>query len=90
MRFPSNHSPRLQSWIALTVTSCVALIAHASSVKVHSPAKDWVWAACSMSLILSVLSTVAHGVVFEPFVGGSTWRNCILVLDYKSSREYET
>lgn len=69
MRFPSNHSPRLQSWIALTVTSCVALIAHASSVKVHSPAKDWVLAACSISLILSFLSTVAHGVVFEPFVG---------------------
>jgi len=47
----------------------VSLIAHATTVQVHTPAKDWVLAACSISLILSFISTVAHAVVFEPFVG---------------------
>jgi hypothetical protein len=69
MRFPSNHSQRLQVWIALTVTSCISLIAHASTYKENSPAKTWVLAACSISFILSLLSSIAHAIVLEPFVG---------------------
>ena len=62
------HSQRLQVWLALTVTSVISLIAHATTYTLHTSAKDWVLAASSISLIISICSAIAHFIVFEPYV----------------------
>ena len=68
MKFPTLHSQRLQLWLALAITSCISLIAHATTCTLHTSAKDWVLAASSISFIVSISSAFAHFVVFKPYV----------------------
>jgi hypothetical protein len=68
MKFPTLHSQRLQVWLVLTLTSCVALIAHVTSIEKHTPAKDWVLAASAISLIISICNVIAHFIAFKSYV----------------------